>query len=255
MKLIKMAFATTIALTAQLSFAAFNGTQSYNTHIEVGESTVNAPPAHTAGLAGIGIHNMGLQNKVDFQGLAQYSQTINGVFKLVTGPTSQHGGLGTFNFVKVGNQDVWFGEWADAISPYTVNDGNRAVFYIGDSSGTTLPTSGMVHYNIKGINHFTNGNVLTGSFHANFSNNTVWGELTGSILGMNAKIKLGNGTINSANASFGGSASYSNVLQTSLSSAIYEGNFFGTNAQAVVGIIKHSNIRSYDVSFGGERTN
>lgn len=250
MKLIKMAFATTIALTAQLSFAAFNGTQSYNTHIEVGESTVNAPPAHTAGRAGIGIITMGLQNKVDFQGLAQYSQDINGVFNLVTGPTSQHGGMGTFNFVKVGNQDVWFGEWADVINPYAANDGNRAVFYIGDSSTTTLPTSGMVHYDIRGINHFTNGNVLTGSFHANFSNNTVSGNLTGIAAGINENITMATGSINPNDGTFSGQA----FTYTAGEGGAYVGRFFGENAQGVAGIIK-TEVRQVDTSFGGERTN
>lgn len=234
----KKAIVMIAVLSACISGAAqanIVGTQSDNTQILVGESNLNAGP-HVAGRAGIGAASMGsTAQKVDFQALKNYGRVKNGVYVLGGG----HSGMGNFNFARVGAGDVWFGEWASDIS----SDADRTVYYVGDTAGTTLPTSGTATYAVKGVNKFSGSNDLNGTFTANFSNNTLNGSIA------NSQYSLGvNATINSATAAFHGTATVGPANGTA------KGHFFGNNAAALAGIAQFSgSAKIFDTAFGGTK--
>lgn len=188
-------FATIAVLTTTFSLAAqanYVGTQNDNSNIEVGESTVNGGP-HVAGRAGIGIAAMGsTQQKVDFQALTAYGQATNGIHTISMG----HGGIGAFNFAKVGAGDVWFGEWSQ---DFNGNGNDRAVYYVGNNANTTLPASGTASYAVKGVNKFSGSNQLTGDFTADFGAQKLTGNLANSSLSVtvNANIATSTAAFNS----------------------------------------------------------
>ncbi len=241
-KIVLTTIVAAVISTAPLAQAGFTGAQSYNDKVEVGESIVNAPPAHVAGRAGIGSAAFGgVTQKVDFQGLANYSSTSNGIYTL----GSAHGGtIGVFNFAKVGSGDVWFGEWAQNFSQ-GANNGDRAVYYVGDDSNTSMPSSGVATYDVKGVNHFSGNNHLTGTLTANFGTNKLTGNIVDNMLSLDL-----NATINPATAAFNGSATWQ--LMPSLVGTT-QGHFFGANAAAIAGIVKFSNARYLDTAFGGTK--
>ncbi|MGB0894225.1 MAG: Slam-dependent surface lipoprotein [Parashewanella sp.] len=242
LKLTALVAAMTVTGFAQ---ADIIGGQSFNQFIQVGASEVDSREGtHTPGRAGIGLTPMGPQ-KIDFQGLASYLGTpSDGIYRLQMGSTPpagtpiDHTNLGTFNFAKVGSGDVWFGEWGQDMSGTRANDGNRAVYYVGDNQGTTMPTGGVATYTVTGLNH---GNALGGRLTANFNSNTLRGNV--------GAINIG-ARINASNASFAGSAF---VIQNgSWNVGTTNGHFFGQNAAALAGIAKFAN-RKLDTAFGGTK--
>ncbi|MFS1524098.1 Slam-dependent surface lipoprotein [Microbulbifer sp. 2304DJ12-6] len=228
-------------LLSGISHAGFDGTQSYNVDIEVGESVINGGP-HTAGKAGIGVAAFGsTQSKVDFQGLALSSSQSNGIYTLASG----HGGLGAFNFAQVGAGDVWFGEWAEDITGGGTNDGKRAVYYIGDDQGTTVPTSGTATYSVKGVNHYTStqNNQLSGTFTADFGAQTLNGALSHGALVIDIDTNIDLTT-----------AEFSGTATTVLANGTATGHFFGADAAALAGIAQFPGVaRGLDTAFGGTK--
>lgn len=231
-------FATLAVLTTTFSFAAhanYVGTKNDNINIEVGESTVNGGP-HVAGRAGIGIAAMGsTQQKVDFQALSAYAQPTNGIHSLSMG----HGGIGAFNFAKVGTSDVWFGEWSQ---DFNGNGNDRAVYYVGNSTNTTVPVSGTASYAIKGVNKFSGSNQLTGDFTANFGTQKLTGSLANSALSVSIDADIVTST-----AAFSGTALANGVVFGNS-----EGHFFGADAASLAGIATFAN-RQLDTAFGGAK--
>lgn len=228
-----VALAISVATFSGVANANFVGSQSDNTNVEVGESTVNGGP-HVAGRAGIGVASMGLTKKVDFQALTAYGSQSNGIHTITGG----HGGLGTFNFAKVGAGDVWFGEWSDGTS----SNSNRAVYYVGDSSNTTLPASGTATYAVKGVNQYNGSNHLTGSFTANFNTNILSGNIA------NSNLKVGvNAVINATTASFAGQAKANDSTI-----GFTQGHFFGADAAALAGFAKFTDS-NLNTAFGGTK--
>lgn len=215
-----------------------------NLYIKVAKSIVNAGP-HRAGMAGVGISTMSNAKAVDFDGLASFSSptAVKGVRSLVagiTGTPGNHSGFGHFNFVKVGSGDVWFGEWSKDGAAGGFN--NRQVYFSGDRSGTTLP-AGTATYSVAGLNKFNGSNVLNGTFNADFGSGKLIGSLKGGGLAL-----VVNANINSADASFGGSATANgSVTGTS------QGQFFGANAATLAGIATFSGSSQYDTAFGGTK--
>lgn len=250
LKTLAVAAVATLPLT-QVAAAPFVGNESDNTYIEVGESTVDPGP-HTAGLAGIGIYTMGKANKVDFQALKTFAGTPQGqfsdVYTLNMGSTS-HGGLGSFNFSQVGTADVWYGEWSQDGSP---NFTDRAVYYIGDKAGTTMPTSGTdVTYSVQGVSKFnpSTDNDLNGTLHVNF----VAGDVSGHI--QNTSLKVGINA-NIAGSSFSGTATADNLgtVNPVDATGASEGEFYGANAAALAGMATFSGSDSqYNTAFGGTK--
>ncbi|WP_133405988.1 Slam-dependent surface lipoprotein [Parashewanella tropica] len=246
----KLKLTALIAAMAVTGFAQADiiGGQSFEGYIKVGKSVIDTGKTHKPGFAGIGVYGMGLDGIIDFKGLTQSSNVVNGFYQLVmdtpppAGAPAEHTNLGTFNFAKAGTGDVWFGEWAQDMSGASANDGRRAVYYVGDNKGTTMPTGGVATYSVTGINH---GNALGGDFTANFNSNKLTGTLT-SNSGFVTNLRI-NADINSSNASFSGSA-----IANGLVTGTTQGHFFGQDAAALAGMAKFG-IRHFDTAFGGKK--
>ena len=176
--------ATSLLSVSALSQAAVIGAESDDTYVKVGASIVGAGP-HTAGLPGIGIYTTGVSNTVDFAGLSAYSSQSNGVYTLsapIDVDEPDHSGMGVFNFAKVSNANVYFGEWSQT---GTTGDSSRTVYYVGDDTGTSVPTSGTATYSVAGINDYSGSNLMSGTFTANFGTNSLTGSLSNSSLAVN----------------------------------------------------------------------
>ncbi|MEH6490643.1 Slam-dependent surface lipoprotein [Halopseudomonas sp.] len=238
--------ATSLLSVSALSQAAVIGAESDDTYIEVGTSIVPFGP-HTAGLPGVGVYTTGKSAKVDFAGLSSYSSTSNGVYTLnapINVNEPDHSGMGVFNFAKVSSANVYFGEWSQTSAN---GDSSRTVYYVGDNSGTSVPTSGTATYSVAGINDYSGSNLMSGTFTANFGTNSLSGSLSNSNLAVNIGSASFDsaGNISSTNASANGAAGF-------VSDGVVTGNFFGNNAAALAGIATFSN-RDYDTAFGGTK--
>ena len=246
MKLLKIS-TISVAMLGLSPFvhADFDGAISDNSLRQVGESQLSIPLFHAEGKAGIG--RVGGQ-RVDFDGLAgnvfssSYRNEDGG--KGIHTSGSKHFGSSHYNFAQVANQDIWFGEWYEGKQDQGYN--NRTVYYIGDNAGTTVPTSGTATYNITGINKFSGGNKLTGTFNANFGAQTLTGAITNG--GLNIDI---NAQINAATASFNGVATATKNSAITVGSS--QGHFFGANAAALAGFAKFGTNSQLDTAFGGEK--
>ncbi|BCL71669.1 hypothetical protein TUMSATVNIG1_36350 [Vibrio nigripulchritudo] len=232
---------------SSMAHAGFNGAISDNTHRHVGESQVDASLffgtviIHESGYAGIGATG---KERVDFKNLAKRSSWPFGVTRDgVHTRGSRHSTTSQYNFASVASQDVWFGEWYEGSrdSGYA----NRAVFYVGDNTGTTVPTTGTATYSVAGVNKFNGSNKLSGTFTANFGTQ----KLTGSI--NNASLTVGvNANINASTAAFNGTATATTGGATTNGTS--QGHFFGANASALAGIATFTN-KDLDTAFGGSK--
>lgn len=236
--------ATSLLSVSALSQAAVIGDQSPSTDIQVGTSNVPFGP-HTAGLPGVGVYTTGLAAKVDFAGLSSYSTQSNGVYTLsapIDVDEPDHSGMGVFNFAKVSNANVYFGEWSQT---GTTGDSSRTVYYVGDDTGTSVPTSGTASYSVTGVNDYSGSNLMSGSFDVNFGTN----ELDGYVENANFGIEV-DGSISGAAIS-GSAVAYDAVGELETGGTL-TGHFFGNNAAALAGIATFSN-RDYDTAFGGTK--
>lgn len=164
-----------------------------------------------------------------------------------------HSHLGRMSYGKVGNMDVYYGDWDNTPSgAANVNKdpskNNYTVFYSGTGRTTNMPTSGTATYVVKGINqHYEQGTaVLNGNLTADFGKKTLAGTLsrtTGDLkkLGIDAKIVT-------SDASFSGKA----VANGSVNGAT-RGNFFGNNAAGLAGIAQFGKNNAYNTAFGGTK--
>ena len=260
------------ALFAGPAHAGVVGESSYS-NVEVGASTVDAvdpnDPAkkrHIKGQRpGIGVATLpgGVKATVDFQTLevyARYARSYsNGVSTLRYGPgmPSSHKDMGVFNFAKVSGADVYFGEWSKTSN---VADGSHTVYYAGDDSGTTVPTSGSATYAVKGISNYGSRGLLSGTFYATFSGSS--GSLEGSLSNGKSgadRYSLDIGYVNTAGAILYGSgakATYgSNQSLNSgvVTNGVVRGRFFGANARALAGMVNFKDNRQFDTAFGGAK--
>lgn len=228
--------------------APFVGKSSNESYVHVGESTINGGP-HQAGLAGIAVNSTGLNNPVDFSGLASYggADAVKVLNFPYSGTPSSHDNLGVFAFAQVGSEDVWFGEWysrkdtADGLATHTV-------YFIGDKADTSVPTSGTASYSVVGINNHSTGNQLTGTFNANFAT----ARLTGSI--QNAAgfaVNIGTATIN-GDASISGSNAIARQSGTAVATDGAVSGQFYANQAALAGIVDFAGVQ-YDTAFGGAK--
>ena len=216
--------------------------QSYFGDITVGGTTSTSPDhPGTVGAPGVGVTAFYGGAMVSFSGLtSMVSADGNGIYTITPAmmPPS-HAALGYFDFAKVSGEEVYFGEWSQN---GTTNDPTRVVYYSGDDTGTTMPTTGTAAYTVKGINNYNGSNLLTGTLNANFGT----GNLSGTMSRTGLSIAI-NASINSADASFSGYAvANSSAIGTS------EGHFYGADAAALAGIAKFAN-RDYDTAFGGAK--
>ncbi|MFL0350414.1 Slam-dependent surface lipoprotein [Stenotrophomonas lactitubi] len=245
-----LAVAASLALAGAAHAADIVGAASAVTdpqlNVNVGESQVNGGP-HSAGKAGIGVGTVSGGTRVDFQGLSAYSAptvingtTVRTLAMPITGTPGNHAGMGHFNFVKVGSGDVWFGEWSKDGAAGGFN--NRQVYFAGDRAGTTLP-AGVATYAVAGLNKFNGSNLLSGTFRADFGTGRLNGALAGS--GLTVAVAA---SINSANASFAGSATANGTV-----AGTSQGQFFGANAATLAGIATFAGNSQYDTAFGGSK--
>ena len=157
-----------------------------------------------------------------------------------------HSHLGRMTYGKVGNLDVYFGEWADVkagAGAGTVGT-NTSVFYNGTGKTTRMPTSGKATYAVKGINNYVNQNspIMTGTLTADFGAK----KLNGTIAKTGLSVAINNAVINTAQASFSGAAKANGVIGKT------HGNFYGNNAAALAGVADFNNPK-LNTAFGGTR--
>ena len=159
-----------------------------------------------------------------------------------------HSHLGRLSYSKVGNMDVYFGDWSAVPSGAAVGTKgtNYTAFYSGTGRTTNLPTTGTATYTVKGINqyHTQNTALLNGTLKADFGKRTLNGEMkrTGLIVTVN------NAAINTAQASFEGKATANKVAGTT------RGHFFGNQGAAIAGVAEFGRNHAYNTAFGGTKT-
>lgn len=180
---------------------------------------------------------------------------MTGLYSFIPG-MPDHSKLGRMSFAQVGNNDVWFGEWADVpAGGGTPNNAgnNRTVFYSGVGKTTNLPTNGTATYTVKGINGHVDHNteVLQGQLTADFSNNRLNGTLSRSDL----SIAINNAGINTADASFNGNATATGSAANNTSVVgSTKGHFYGHQGAALAGIATFDGIdNKLDTAFGGTK--
>lgn len=218
--------------------------QSYDGTITVGGTTSTSPDhPGTIGAPGVGVNAFYGGTMIGFSSLKSMgSVDANNIYAITTAmmPPS-HAAFGNFDFAQVAGQEIYFGEWSQN---GTTNDPTRVVYYSGDDTGTTMPTTGTATYTVKGINNYNGSNLLTGTLTANYGAGSLAGNLVRSGLIVNI-----DASIDSANASFSGDAT---AYGSSTVSGTTEGHFYGADAAALAGIAKFSN-RDYDTAFGGAK--
>ena len=158
-----------------------------------------------------------------------------------------HSHLGRMTYGKVGNLDVYFGEWADVkagAGAGTVGT-NTSVFYNGTGKTTRMPTSGKATYAVKGINNYVNQNspIMIGTLTADFGAK----KLNGTIAKTGLSVAINNATINTAQASFSGAAKANGSINGRT-----QGHFYGNNAAALAGVADFNNPK-LNTAFGGTR--
>lgn len=230
--------------------AAIVGQSSDTTQLRVGTSTINGGP-HSAGHPGVSVQATGLSNLVDFAGLQASVPPVNGV-TTINSPTDapeNHSNLGLFNFAKVGSNDLYFGEWSQTSN---VADGTHTVYYVGDNTGTTVPTTGTATYAMKGISSYAANGPLTGTFTANFGASTLSGSIASASTGY--AVDIGSVGISGANiASTTSNATATQASTTLASGGTVSGQFFGANAAALAGLVTFGGNSQYDTAFGGTK--
>jgi hypothetical protein len=146
-----------------------------------------------------------------------------------------------YNFAQAANQDIWFGEWYEGSQDSGFN--NRVVYYVGDDTGTTVPTSGVATYTVTGVNKFSGSNKLTATgsdvFTANFGTETLTSNLSNSSLSVRVNANINAST---AAATTGGTTT----------NGTSQGHFFGANESALAGIATFTNS-DLDTAFGGSK--
>ena len=254
------------ALFAGPAHAGIVGDSSDEKKVKDGASTVDAvdpndptKKRHIKGQRpGIGVHTLpgGVDATVDFATLEVYARYVrsysNGVSTLRYGPgiPSSHANMGVFHFAKVSGADVYFGEWSEKGK---INDGTHTVYYAGDDKGTTVPASGSATYAVKGISDYGNKGVLSGTFEADFTSRLLMGSLSNGKSGAD-RYSLDIGIVDilgTALSGNGAKASYGN--NTSVTSGVVTGRFFGANAKALAGIATFKDNRQFNTAFGGAK--
>lgn len=159
-----------------------------------------------------------------------------------------HSHLGRLSYSKVGNMDVYFGDWSAVPSGAAVGTKgtNYTAFYSGTGRTTNLPTTGTATYTVKGINqyHTQNTALLNGTLKADFGKRTLNGEMNRT--GLN--VAINNATINTAQASFEGKATANKVAGTT------RGHLFGNQGAAIAGVAEFDRNPAYNTAFGGTKT-
>ena len=254
------------ALFAGPAHAGIVGDSSDDKKVVEGASTVDAvdpndptKKRHIKGQRpGIAAASIDIEKPVDFATLevyARYARSYsNGVSTLRYGPgmPASHKDMGVFNFAKVSGANVYFGEWSQTGK---FRDSTHTVYYAGDDSGTTVPTSGSATYAVKGISNYGSKGVLSGTFFATFSGSD--GSLEGSLSNGKSgadRYSLDIGTVDILGATLSGNgAKFTYGNEPAVPNGVVRGRFFGANAKALAGIATFNGNRQFNTAFGGAK--
>lgn len=239
--------------------AAVIGGQSYTETggIRIGTATFGEP-----GKPGVGVEGQ-LFNKLapashfafdkyqDSTGVYQWSgQEIvaEGDAPGPGGPGPDHSALGVWSFAQVGSQDVWFGEWDAESTTSEIGSkvaGTHTVWYNGENGdvATTLPTTAPVTYTVRSINSYAGSALPTSTLTANFASGAA--SSTGDI-------GFTDGTISIVGSDVRMTATGVSVTSASGTDGNLEGQFYGTGAAGVAGIVTFPD-RAKDTAFGGSK--
>ena len=255
------------ALFAGSAHAGIVGASSDESKIKYGASTVDAvdpndptKKRHIKGQRpGIAADSIDIKKPVDFQTLQRYAPAdSHGVTSLSYNAQympETHAKMGVFNFAKVSGADVYFGEWSEKGE---FKDGTHTVYYAGDDKGTTVPTSGVVNYAVKGISNYGSKGLLSGTFEADFMGGFVTGSLSNGKSGAD-KFSLDIGDVDilgtmlsgdTAKATYGSNQSLNSGVVTD---GVVRGRFFGANAKALAGMVTFKDNRQFNTAFGGAK--
>jgi hypothetical protein len=268
-----------------MAHAGVDGGSSNPSNIAIGtaQAGADAPEHHQGGTAALSVVSagtpyngylgfsalQGLANAFTGSGTSNTNSTVSvtGADDLhlkvssipVTAMPGSHSVLGNFNFAQVletsGNQGslpaTYFGEWWGSAD--TVTGSTHTVYYAGDNTGRTVPTSGTAVYTVSGING--NSNALKGTFDVNFNTEEITaGSLTGgtgstkSITIANVGFDASSGLISSSN--FGGTVTGTNQANSTIGSGTLNGHFFGAGA-STLGAVATFTDKQYDTAIGG----
>ena len=258
------------ALFAGPAHAGIVGDSSDEKKVVAGASSVTAvndkgEKVHVKSKPGIKV--MALSDKdalgsnngiVDFETLQRYAPAdSHGVTSLRYNRyiPKDHKKMGVFHFAKVSGANVYFGEWSKTGK---FKDGTHTVYYAGDDKGTTVPTSGVVNYAVKGISNYASKGLLSGTFEADFMGGFVTGSLSNGKSGAD-KFSLDIGDVDilgtllsgdTAKVTYGSNQSVNSGVVTG---GVVRGHFFGANAKALAGIATFKDNRQFNTAFGGAK--
>lgn len=254
----KALLALAIAGVAGVAQADVVSGQSYTETggIRVGAATGVTPAVPGAGVNGELFNSLAQTSHFAF---SDYQNATTGVYNwsgrqivadgVAPGPESpaDHSGLGVWSFAKAGSDDVWYGTWsAESTSGAagTKVAGTHTAWYVGEDGNvaTTLPATAT--YTVRSINNSTQTatSVLSATFNGG-SNGTA--SSTGDIA-------FTGGSINTVGNDVRLAASSVAITSNGGSGGTLNGNFYGTGASSVAGIVTFAN-RNLNTAFGGAK--
>lgn len=254
---IKTPLATLVTLCAAFSAVQAQADAGYGSSAEpttggniiVGVTEASSGRGHPSpgGEPGIGYSGMHNGIKVSFAGLQGPNRAVpndKGI-SVITAVPQSHRNMGSFNFAKIADADIYYGEW---VSGTDFSDDSHMVYYAGKDITDTMPSEGTAQYSIKGLSQYSSGEQISGTFSTDFDANTVTGSLSSTDLSYSLS-----GTI--SGSAFGGTASVSTTgTDTTTVSGTTNGHFFGDNAQQVAGYAEFSNDKAKNIAFGGTKS-
>jgi len=254
--LITLAALAAIGLTSAAQAEVQYGISNPDAAITVGEAELGTP-SHPLqpGEPGIGHGSLAGGQRVSFSSLQDLGDTTgtgvgsadNWKFTHVDpsmGPPS-HAGIGYFNFVQAAEHAVFAGEWSQDEASST--DPTHTVYYAGvvGNVATTLPTGSDVTYSVKSVNNayqtVSSAGLPNSTLTANFG--TLTASSSGDIHFDDGEIKVGESRVQLE-------ASGVSVTSVSGTDGDLVGDFFGTGAAAVAGIITFADSAK-DTAFAG----
>ncbi|WP_025153672.1 Slam-dependent surface lipoprotein [Morganella morganii] len=253
----KTPLATLVTLCAAFSAVQAQADAGYgassaeglSNYISVGVTAASERQGHPSpgGEPGIGYSGMHNGTKVSFAGLQGPNRAApndNGVSVITSTPQS-HRNMGSFNFAKIADADIYYGEW---VSGTDFSDDSHMAYYAGKDITAAMPSEGTAQYSIKGLSGYSSGEQISGTFSTNFDANTF----TGSLSSTDLSYSLSGAVSGSA---FNGSASVSTTgTDTTTVSGTTSGHFFGDNAQQIAGYAEFSSDKAKNIAFGGTKS-
>lgn len=252
----KTPLATLVTLCAAFSAVQAQADAGYGssetpdgTYIIVGVTEASSGQGHPSpgGEPGIGYSGMRDGMKISFTSLQGPNRAVpndNGVSVITSTPQS-HRNMGSFNFAKIADADIYYGEW---VSGTDFSDDSHMVYYAGKDITAAMPSEGTAQYSIKGLSGYSSGEQISGTFSTDFDANTFTGSLSSTGLSYSLS-----GTV--SGSAFDGTASVSTTgTDTTTVSGTANGHFFGDNAQQVAGYAEFSSDKAKNIAFGGTKS-